>query len=766
MSRGDAHPRQVVPDLQPGAEPATIDRPIRHRDRPAKILDIHLDRLAVVYVRQSSPGQVAHHKESARIQRGLRDLAIAWGWPSHRVVVIDEDQARSATSTRDRAGYQWLWAEVNLNHVGIIFGIAMDRLARSCKDWHDLMEQCTWYNTLLADRDAVYDSTVFNDRLLLGLRALMSEAELHLIRQRMNLGRMNKARRGALFTSVPMGYIRSGEGVALDPDDQVRSTLRLVFDKFEELGTVGAVLRSLARDRIPLGVRAPHGPDAGRLNWRPATRSALSRLLRHPIYSGCYVYGMTKNEGRGRDAARPAPRRVAVPTLQWEVLIPDRVPAYITWDQYLANQRRLKDNRSRPDAPGAPRGGQSLLAGLVSCARCGRRMVVAYRSTSRPVNYYVCCWEANQLARPRCQRLAGRALDALAAALVLEALEPAALGLSLAVAADLQAERQRGHDLWQQRLQRARYEAALAERQYQAVDPEHRLVARELERRWEQALWDRHQLEEDYDRFHKEQPLELGAGEREELIRLAADLPGVWQAETTSLRDRQEIVRFLIERVVVATRGRTEVVDVIIHWVGGLQTRHEIRRPVLSYEQLSDYDSMRGRVVELHGQGRTAGEIAAVLNGEGYRPLHGKERFNKQMIYDFLRRIGLSGLNRGSRLSVEVLGPDEWGVSALARQLGMPADTLGHWCARGWVGHRKLPGRRGCLVLWADEAELDRLRRLRAFRPNRYPPVYPAELTAPRGGSEARRSGSGASPGADSGGGAESDPRPEQELTP
>ena len=202
------------------------------------------------------------------------------------------------------------------------------------------------------------------------------------------------------------------------------------------------------------------------------------------------------------------------------------------------------------------------------------------------------------------------------------------------------------------------------------------------------------------------------------------------------------------------------------HWVGGLQTRHEIRRPILSYDQLSDYESLRGRVVELHGQGRTAGEIAAVLNGEGYRPLHKKERFNKHMIYDFLRRIGVSGLSRGSRLPAEVLGPNEWGVSALARQLGMPADTLGHWCARGWVEHRKLPGRRGCLVLWADEPELDRLMRLRAFRPDRYPPVYPPELTTPRGCPEAMRSGSEASPESDSGGAAESGPQPEQDLSP
>jgi DNA invertase Pin-like site-specific DNA recombinase len=739
MSPDEAEPRAFASGIQPGAAGEARDGPIFPRNRPPKILDVHLDRLAVVYVRQSSPCQVAHHKESAQLQRGLRDLAIAWGWPPRRVVVIDEDQARSATSARDRAGYQWLWSEVNLNHVGIIFGIEMDRLARSCKDWHDLMEQCTWYNTLLADRDAVYDPTVFNDRLLLGLKAIMSEAELHLIRQRMNLGRMNKARRGELFTSVPMGYIRSGSGIALDPDAQVQSALRVVFDKFEELGTVGAVLRYMASNQIPLGIRVQHGPDAGGLNWCPAARSVLSRLLRHPIYSGCYVYGMTKNDGCGRASGGPGPRRVPVAPLQWEVLIPDRVPAYITWERYLANQRRLESNRSRPDSAGAPRGGQSLLAGLVYCARCARRMLVAYRCAARPVNYYVCCWEADQLARPRCQRLAGQALDALAASLVLEALRPASLELSLAAAADLQAERQRCHELWQQRLQRARYEAAHAERQYQAVDPEHRLVARELERRWERALGEQHQLEEQYERFLHEQPLDLSAVDRQGLIQLAADLPGLWQAETTTHRDRQEIVRLLIERVVVATRGRTEVVDVTIQWFGGIQTRHEVRRPVLSYDQLSGYESLRGRVAELHGQGRTAAEVAAVLNEEGYRPLHGKERFNKQMIYDFLRRIGLCGLSRGSRLPAEVLGPDEWGVNGLARRLGMPADTLGHWCARGWVEHRKLPGARGCLVLWADEAELDRLGRLRAFRPSSYPPVYPAELTTPRRCSDAAR---------------------------
>ena len=731
MSHDDANSTVFDSDNQhAGVSRPTIGT-ISCWNRPPKILNVHLDRLAVVYVRQSSPYQVAHNKESAHIQRGLRDQAIAWGWPPRRVVVIENDQAQSASTAHERSGYQWVWTEVSLNHVGIILGIDMDRLARSCKDWHDLMEQCTWYHTLLADRDAVYDPTVFNDRLLLGLKAIMGEAELHLIRQRMNLGRINKARRGELFTTVPMGYIRRPGGIELDPDRQVQAVLRLIFDKFDELGTTGAVLRYLAKHQIGLGVRLQHGPDAGRLTWRAATRSVLSKILRHPIYSGCYVYGLTKNEARGRGTGRCGVRRVPVPPLQWEVLIPDHVPAYITWERYLANQVRLRANRSGPGAAGVPREGPSLLAGLVSCARCSRRMQVAYRSATDPVHYYLCCWEANQQAGPRCQRLAGRPLDALVTALVLEVLQPVAVELSLAAVADLQAERQRLHALWQQRLRRARYESEHAERQYQSVDPQHRLVACELERRWEEALLERRRLEEEYDHFTNEQPLELTDADRQGLIRLASDLRGLWQARATTIRDRQEIVRLLVERVVVATRERTEVVDVTIRWAGGFQTRHEIRRPILRYDQLSNYESLRGRVVELRQQGRTATEIAATLNAEGHHPLPKKGQFNKQMIYDFLRRIGLSGACRGTRVPAEALGPGEWGASALARVLGMPVDTLSRWCSRGWVRHRKLPGPRGCLVLWADDAEVDRLRRLRAFRPGSYPPVYPVELTTP-----------------------------------
>ena len=328
----------------------------------------------------------------------------------------------------------------------------MDRLARSCKDWHDLMEQCTWCNTLLADRDAVYDPTVFNDRLLLGLKAILSEAELHLIRQRMNLGRMNKARRGELFTSVPMGYIRNGSGIALDPDAQVQSVLRWVFDKFDELGTVGAVLRAMASHQVLLGVRGHRGRTRA---GSPGARRH-GRALQTPPPSDLFrllCLWIDQERPWCAPAGRRGPRRVAVPPLQWEVLIPEHVPAYITWERYLAHLRRLATIDRGPDAARAPAWGIAARR-----ARLLRPMLPAdggVLSQRGPAGELLRLLLGGQPTRPTSVSTAGgSALDALAAELVLEAIRPAALELSLAAAADLQAERQRCHDLWRQRLQR------------------------------------------------------------------------------------------------------------------------------------------------------------------------------------------------------------------------------------------------------------------------------------------------------------------------
>src|SRR4051812_10343767 len=451
--------------------------------KEGKVQARHLDRLAVVYVRQSSPQQVHEHRESGRLQYDLRGRAAALGWPADRVVVIDEDQGRSGKTAAGRPGFQRLLAEVGLDRVGLILGIEMSRLARSCRDWHQLLELCALFHTVLADRDALYDPTDHNDRLLLGLSGIMSEAELHILRGRMLAGARNKAQRGELFNHPPIGYARvPGGGLMLDPDEQARDVVRLVFDKFDELGTVSALLRYLVRNGIRLGVRPHFGPDKGGLAWRRPNRTTLTFLLHPPVSAGASPRGRRPPAPRREAPGRPATGRVVVPRDEWEVLIPDHLPGYITWERYESNLRRLAQNGARAGAMRAAREGDSLLAGLVSCGRCGRRMMVAYTGKEGRLRYS-CQRGALDYAEPACQSLAGGPLDELVGRQVLLALEPAALELSLRAVGDAQLERDRLDRQWRLRLERSRYEAERAARQYQACDPENRVVGRERERR-------------------------------------------------------------------------------------------------------------------------------------------------------------------------------------------------------------------------------------------------------------------------------------------
>jgi DNA invertase Pin-like site-specific DNA recombinase len=706
--------------------------PIGSSSRPVKVQPWHLERLAVVYVRQSSPYQVMFNKESAEVQAGFRNLAIVWGWPAERVIVITDDQAKSGTTADGRLGFQWLLTEVNLDHVGIILGFQVSRLSRANSDWYRLLERCAVFHTLLADQDGIYDPTLYNDRLLVGLKGTMSEAELHFLKQRLYHGRLNKARRGELFTMVPTGYVRlPGDQITLDPDEQVQLVIRLIFDKFDELGSVGAVLRYLVRHDIKLGMRVQSGPDTGRLEWHRAIRGTLHTIIRHPIYAGCYAFGFRRDDPRRRKPDLPHSGRVRVEPLNWEVMIPDKVPAYITWERYLSNQERLAANRCLPTAVGVPRGGPSLLSGLVYCSRCGRRMQVAYHAKGTPV-YYRCQTRSLEYGEPFCQILAGGSLEALVTEEVLQALEPARLELCFQAVADLERERQRLEQHWQKRLERARIEAQRAARQYHAVEPEDRLVARELERRWEQALREQRGLEEQYDRFKADAPREPTAADRQRIEAWAGDLSGLWHAPSTTIQDRKTIVRFLVERITVGVRGQTEWVDVAIRWAGGLESRHEICRPVRKYEQLSNYQALRDRMIELRRAGTTTGEIARRLNCEGFHPPHGPAQFTRSIVKQFLVRRGLLGPGTGRRISPRDLSRHEWRLGDLARELEMAVNTLRNWHDRGWVLGRRSAEIGGAWILWADEEELERLRRLRSWRPVGSDERRPPELTTPR----------------------------------
>ena len=428
-----------------------------------KIQPWHRDRLAAVYVRQSTAAQVADHAESTRLQYGLAERAVTLGWASSRVLVIDEDLGHSASGADARPGFARLVSEVGLDHVGIVLGIEMSRLARSGREWHQLLELCALSGALLGDLDGVDDPAGHNDRLLLGLKGTISEAELHLIRQRMWSGRVAKARRGELAVPLPAGLVRrlSGE-VVLDPDEQVRSVVRLVFDLFERLGTVGAVLGFLADNRIQLGVRLREGPERGELAWRRPSRTGVGNMLRNPAYAGVYVYGRSTLDPRRRQPGRPCTGRVRVGRDGWLVYLPGVLPAYISIEQYERNMQRLDANRSRAQSLGAVRDGPALLAGLIACGRCGHKMTVRYQrgrgGKLDPV--YVCSRDKSDYGAGQCQQLAGPCVDAHVTGLLLQAMAPAALEVSLAAAGQVQTQREQVDRIWRQRLERAGFAAA------------------------------------------------------------------------------------------------------------------------------------------------------------------------------------------------------------------------------------------------------------------------------------------------------------------
>jgi DNA invertase Pin-like site-specific DNA recombinase len=396
-----------------------------------KVSPRHRDRLAAVYVRQSTAQQVQDHQESTRLQYGLAERAVGLGWAPSRVLVIDDDLGHSASGADARPGFQRLASEVGLDHVGIVLGIEMSRLARSGREWHQLLELCALSGTLLGDLDGVYDPAEHNDRLLLGLKGTISEAELHLIKQRMWTGRLAKARRGELAVPLPSGFVRRPSGeVALDPDEQVQAVVRLVFDLFDRLGTVNGVLCFLADNRIQLGVRVREGPGRGELVWRRPNRAGVQNMLRNPAYAGVYAYGRSTTDPRRRQAGRPFTGRVRTAREDWIVFLPGLLPAYISVEQYEKNRQRMEANRSRSQSMGAVRGGPALLAGLVACGRCTAKMTVHYQrgAGGKLSAVYVCAREKSDYGGGQCQQVAGPCVDGYVTGLLLDALAPGRAG--------------------------------------------------------------------------------------------------------------------------------------------------------------------------------------------------------------------------------------------------------------------------------------------------------------------------------------------------
>jgi DNA invertase Pin-like site-specific DNA recombinase len=538
--------------------------------RLAKIGPVHLGRDAYVYVRQSTLTQVREHTESLARQYELRERAVVLGWDAHQVRVIDADLGRSGSESTAREGFKELVADVGLGRVGIIFGIEVSRLARNNTDWYQLLDLCALTNTLIADSDGVYHPGEFNDRLVLGLKGTMSEAELHLIRSRLTAGLRHKAARGELRQGLPVGFDYDHDGqVVFSADVAVVEAIATVFRRFAELGSARQALLSLRED----GLLLPRRPTrTGRISWAAATYPAVHDFLTNPCYAGAFVFGRNRSEKRIHPDGRLITRTVALPREEWAVLIPEHHAGFIDWPTYEANTAHLRENWRPPRGTGGgpAREGAALLQGRIRCGRCGRIMQTGYSGTKGNCPRYVCA-RAKQLygGEKGCQSLGGRRLEQRVLAEVFAVLAPAALDATIQALRDAEAAHVTSLKVFTLAVERARFEADRARRQYDAVEPENRLVARTLERALEAKLAAQRQAERDLLTQQARRPVQLTEDELSWLHQAGADVQAVFEAPTTSCRDRKQLLRAILTEVVVTIADDKHTAAVTITWQGG-----------------------------------------------------------------------------------------------------------------------------------------------------------------------------------------------------
>ena len=652
----------------------------------ASINPSHLCRRAFIYVRQSTQTQVQRNRESTRRQYELADRARSLGWSPDQVEIIDEDLGQSGASSAERTGFARLMAEVALGQAGIVLGLEVSRLARNNADWYRLLDLCGLTDTLIGDADGIYHPRQHNDRLILGLKGTFSEIELHAFRTRLLEGLRHKAARGELHIPLPVGYVwgeAPGE-VRLDPDEEVVRALRNVFARFAELGAARRVWLWFLEEGLCLPARQPGG---GPLRWVRPSYAAVRQVLTNPVYAGAYVFGKTRTE-RSLDADGVLRRRRVLieDRSEWQVFLPDHHEGYVDWETYEANLERLEANRPQHlrQAGGAVREGSALLQGLAACGRCGRRMYTQYRDGGSNPDYV--CTGGNRATRS-CMCIAGTQIDRALERAVLEALRPAGVAAALQAAEQMEA----GQDtaLEQLRLgeERAAYEASRAERAYRAVDPENRLVARGLEREWERCLGNLAEAREAVAARERTCRAAPSAAEREAVLALGEDLPRVWHAETTTVRDRKELLRELLEEVVIDLPGDGERIHLVLRWRGGLRSKLEFERrrgrpaPLRTEEETVELV----RRLATHYPDR---QISAILNRQGRSTVKGL-RFTRNRVAVLRTSWGIPCYQ-----APEHPPPgDLVTVAEAARDLGIAASTIHRWLNAGFIaGEQLTPG--------------------------------------------------------------------------
>jgi DNA invertase Pin-like site-specific DNA recombinase len=582
-----------------------------------KIKDEHRQKMAYVYVRQSTFSQLKSNQESRRRQYSLVARAKEFGFP--RVEVIDEDLGKSGASSANRAGFQRLVSQVALGCVGAIFCLEASRLARNNRDWHQLIDVCALVGTLIADEDGVYDPRTLNDRLLLGLKGTMSEFELGLLRQRSHLALKQKAKRGELYTTVPIGYVRtSKDRIELDPDQRIRQAIMAVFEQFRVHSSVRQTLLWCRAEKFKLPAKE-YGPFGWTVIWKLPVYNTILKFLKNPIYAGAYVYGRTKTQTSLAEGGALKLKGKRVEIKDWEILILDHHPGYISWDEYLRNQQKIADNMNmgKGKAQGAPRGGPSLLAGLLRCQRCGRKLHVTYSGKGGRVVRYGCRGAMVNHGAGKCLSFGARKIDLEIERRILEVIKPAAILAAIKAEEMKDKEAAQKKEALELSLKQAQYEAERIFRQYNAIEPENRLVAAELERRYEQALLEVARLEDELKAFSLGQSY-LGEKEKQSLLELAQDLPKVWNSPTTDMSLKKRIVRTLIQEIVVDVDEDRSTVEMALHWKGDQISQLSIKKNRTGKHRYSADKEVIELVRELARLSPDK-DIARILNRLGYK---------------------------------------------------------------------------------------------------------------------------------------------------
>lgn len=650
-----------------------------------KIQKSHLQKPAYIYLRQSSMNQVRHNQESTERQYALRDKAITLGWPVNMVHILDGDLGLSGTQSALRKDFQNLVALVSMRKAGAVFALEASRLSRSCTDWHRLLELCALTDTLIIDEDGCYNPSDFNDQLLLGIKGTMSQAELHFLRARLQGGKLNKAKKGELKQPLPVGYIYDDEGdIVFDPDLQVQHALRFLFDSFRLTGSAYGVVHKFSQEALEFPKRSYGGVWKGKLIWGRLTEGRVLGALKNPIYAGAYVHGRYQSVKEiGADGTFRS-RSKKMPMSSWTVLINDHHEGYITWKKYLDNQKILESNRTNGEdtlLKGPAREGLALLQGLLLCGSCARRLTVRYKGNGGLYPTYECNWKRREgLSTGSCMHLPSNLIDMPIVNRVFEVIKPKQIKAAIKALEEIERREEAVDNQWRMQIDRTEYEANLAQRRYEAVDPDNRLVAGTLEKRWNEKLLKAQEVKRKFEEHKQKNRISATEEQKSQLLNLAHNLPKLWEAHSTSAKDRKRILRLIIKDITVEKAAEPKQIVLHIRWQGGAIEDIPVEMPANYPDRIRYEDHIIARVRKL-SQCHTDAQIVDLFNEEGLKSAK-NQRFTISMIKWIRYKYGI--------MSQILKRPEELTVNQVMAKFEISRHVVYYWIERKIITARRL----------------------------------------------------------------------------